>query len=60
MEQYLKLAKNVLENGITKEDRTGTGTISLFGCQTRYDLRKGFPLVTTKKMAKKTMIVELI
>ncbi len=60
MEQYLDLMKDVLENGDKKGDRTGTGTISKFGTQTRYNLRKGFPLMTTKKMAKKAMIVELL
>lgn len=60
MRQYLDFMKDVLENGETKSDRTGTGTISRFGAQVRYDLRKGFPLMTTKQMAKKAMIVELI
>lgn len=60
MRQYLDLMKDVLETGERKEDRTGTGTISKFGTQTRYDLREGFPLMTTKKMAKKTMIIELL
>lgn len=60
MRQYLDFMKDVLENGEVKSDRTGTGTISKFGAQVRYDLRKGFPLLTTKQMAKKAMIVELI
>ena len=50
MKQYLDMCKYVLENGENREDRTGTGTRSVFGYQTRYDLRDGFPLMTTKKM----------
>jgi thymidylate synthase len=50
MKQYLDLVRHVLDNGERREDRTGTGTISVFGAQTRYDLRDGFPLVTTKKV----------
>ncbi len=49
MQQYLDLVRHVLENGDKKQDRTGTGTISLFGLHAKYDLRNGFPLVTTKK-----------
>ncbi len=60
MKQYLKLCKNVLENGIKKEDRTGTGTISLFGTQTRYDLSKTFPLLTTKKVNFNAILHELL
>ena len=49
MKEYLSLVKEVLDNGETRNDRTGTGTISVFGAQRKYDLREGFPLVTTKK-----------
>lgn len=60
MEQYLNLIKHVLENGDVKTDRTNTGTYSVFGHQSRYDLSKGFPLVTTKKTHLKSIIVELL
>ena len=50
MQQYLSLVREVLEKGEKKEDRTGTGTLSLFGVQRKYDLREGFPLLTTKKV----------
>ena len=60
MQPYLDLLREVLEHGNRKEDRTGTGTLSLFGRQLRFDLREGFPAVTTKKLAWKAMAVELM
>jgi thymidylate synthase len=60
MKQYLDLLKEVLENGEKKEDRTGTGTISIFGAQKKYDLREGFPLVTTKKVNYGAIVRELL
>ncbi len=60
MKQYLDLVREVLENGEKKEDRTGTGTISIFGMQKKYDLRDGFPIVTTKKTLFDAVIWELL
>jgi thymidylate synthase len=58
--QYLHLLEDILEQGVKKTDRTGTGTINVFGRQIRHNMKDGFPLLTTKKMAFKTMVTELL
>ena len=60
MKQYLALLEDVLTNGVGREDRTGTGTIGVFGRQSRYDLRDGFPCLTTKKLHLRSIIYELL
>jgi thymidylate synthase len=58
--KYTDLLKDILDNGVTKQDRTGTGTLSVFGRQIRHKMSDGFPLLTTKKMSFKTIVTELL
>jgi len=60
MQQYLDMMQHILENGARKQDRTGTGTLSVFGHQMRFDLSAGFPLLTTKKLHIRSIVIELL
>ena len=58
--QYLNLLRDILDNGVRRDDRTGTGTLGVFGRQMRFDLSKGFPLLTTKKLHTRSIFIELL
>ncbi len=58
--KYQDLLQDIIDNGVEKEDRTGTGTISVFGRQIRHNMKQGFPLLTTKKMHWKSIVTELL
>ena len=60
MKAYLDLMRRIRESGVRKDDRTGTGTLSVFGHQMRFDLREGFPLVTTKRLHVRSIVYELL
>ena len=60
MKQYLDLMRTVLDQGVRRPDRTGTGTLSVFGYQMRFDLAQGFPLLTTKRLHLKSILYELL